>query len=172
MSIYGLSGNKYQQQSFSRYFPNDSDSEVVSNAAFGLGELRARESLPELLKLLRHPIDNVRTASASAIAKIATPQDKLLLQPLLDSLADNSTSVKISITNALGGLRNPAAVSPLILLLRNKSSGLRISAAEALGKIGNSASLEALIIRKNEGIKGLELQVIERIINRLEKNNS
>lgn len=153
-------------------FLKDSDSEVVSNAVFGLGELRSRESLSELVKLLKHPVEKIRTASASAISNIINPQDKLLLQPLLDSLADDSTSVRISAVNALGCLRNSAAVSPLILLLKNKSYGLRISAAEALGKIADNASLEALKIRKNQGIKGLELEVIERIINRLEKSNS
>lgn len=153
-------------------FLNDSDLEVISSAAFGLGELRSRESLPELISFLKHPIENLRITSTSTIEKIISPQDKLLLQPLLDILNDKSISVRISAINALGNLRSLIAYSALLNLLRNRKSGIRISAATALGKIGNSVSLEALKERRKERIKGLELQVIERIIKTLERDNN
>ncbi len=86
-------------------------------------------------------------------------------------LADKSVSVRISVVNALGCLRNKQAVPSLIQLLRNRKSGMRIQAAQALGKIGDSASLEALRMRQNERITGLELQVIDNTINYLETNN-
>jgi hypothetical protein len=152
-------------------FLDDTDPEIVANAAFGLGDLKARERLPELLKLLKHPAEVVRNLSAHAIGNIISPNDKLLLQPLLDLLTDEATLVRIAAVVALGQLRSQKAVLSLINLLQDRNSGIRSEAIHALGKIGDSRALEAL---RNQQSKVLsdEGRWIERNINLIERANS
>lgn len=123
---------------------NDPDPEVLSSAAFGLGQLRSRESLPDLVKLLKHPAERVRNLSVCAIAEMISPDDVLLLQPLLELLKDSSSLVRLGAVEALGNLRNPEAVEPVIACLRTRSSGLILKAVKALQKIGGAKALDAL----------------------------
>jgi HEAT repeat protein len=153
-------------------FLKDSDPEVIAHAAFGLGELKARETLPELMKLLKHPVEMVRNLSACAIADIASQKDKVLLQPLIELLTDEKTLVRIAAIEALGQLRNPKAVSPLIDLLQDSNTGVRYRVIQALAKTGDNGALEALRRWKSEASSDQEIQMIDQAISRMEKVNS
>ncbi|MFZ4558171.1 MAG: HEAT repeat domain-containing protein [Pseudanabaena sp.] len=118
------------------------DPKTVAFAASGLGMLKARESLPELLKLVKHPDESVRVVSTSAIGEIICPEDIFLLQPLIDLLSDKSHYVQIQAIEALGKLRKLEAVDPLVEYLIKRPNDLYL--IEALAKIGGSKAIEAL----------------------------
>ncbi|NEQ47336.1 MAG: hypothetical protein F6K00_28880 [Leptolyngbya sp. SIOISBB] len=147
----------------------NSNPDIISAAAFGLGELKSRESLPELLKLLEHPEEKVRNLCTSAIADIICPTDSLLLQPILNKLVDESTLVRIHAIEALGRIRSSKATPILIQTLKQSKSNIRIHVIEAMGKIGDSECLDAVKALREEGLEGLELQVAERVISYIEK---
>lgn len=135
-------------------FLSDNNPDIIGNAAFGLGKLRAREKLPELLKLLNHPAQIVRNLAACAIRDIASPEDELLIQPLLTLLADEADIVQLSAAEALGRLRNPKAVSKLINLfissLADEKSRVRYHAISALRRIGDFGVVEILKQQKSK----------------------
>jgi HEAT repeats len=152
-------------------FLSDENPVIIAKAAYGLGELKAREHLPELVKLTRHNADAVRNLATHAIKEIISPDDQLILEPLLQLLSDDSALVRIAATQALGQLRSPIAVEPVIALLGDKSSGVRIHAIETLGKIGDVRAIEVLQ-QGSRRVLPMEAQTIERAIRSIEKANS
>jgi HEAT repeats len=132
-------------------FLSDDNPEIVAKAAFGLGELRAREKLPELIKLTTRHSGVVRNLATHAIAEIISPEDKLLVQPLLKLLADKEKLVRMSAIEALGQLRSSTAVQPLIDVIQDQQSGLRWPALEALGKIGDASAVKFIQKERNQG---------------------
>jgi len=158
-------------------FLSDANPEIIAKAAYELGALRAREKLPELIKLTTYPAEVVRNLATHAIAEIATPNDILLLRPLLELLADEAALVRIAAAEALGQLRNRMAVQPLIDLLQDRNTrqdrraGLRYHVIQALGKIGDARAVEVLQQYKS-GVLPDEIQIIDQAINSIEKMNS
>jgi hypothetical protein len=135
-------------------FLSDQNPEIIGEAAFGLGQLRAREKLSELLKLLNHPAQVVRNLAACAIREIASPEDELLIQPLLTLLADEVDIVGLSAAEALGKVRNKKAVSALINLfissLSDEKSRARYHIISALRRIGDFGVVEKLEQQKSK----------------------
>jgi hypothetical protein len=154
---------------------NDSNPEIVSKAAYGLGELRAREKLPELLKLLDHPDRSVRSLATCAIGNIASSEDEILIQPLLQLLIREdcikTNIVQINTAEALSKLTNPNAIAKLIdfliISLLNKESKVNCHVMSALSRMGDIGVVEKLEQRKikaspdlikliNEAIRDIE----------------
>jgi hypothetical protein len=151
-------------------FLSDDNPAIIAKAAFGLGELRAREQLPELVNLTKHPAEAVRNLATCAIKEIVSPDDQLLLEPLLQLLSDDAALVRIAAAQALGQLRNPIAVEPLIALLGDKSSGVRIHVIATLGKIGDVRAID-ILQQGRRRVLPMEAQTIERAIHLIEKAN-
>ncbi|WGV27893.1 HEAT repeat domain-containing protein [Halotia branconii] len=155
-------------------FLNDNNPQIVSKAAFGLGELRAREKVPELIKLLNHPAQVVRNLAACAIREIASPEDELLIQPLLTLLADEAHIVQISAAEALGRLKNPKAVATLINFfinsLSDNKSGVKYQIISALKQIGDFEVVEKLKQQKSK-VPPHQVQLIDEAISLIEKAN-
>jgi HEAT repeat protein len=144
-------------------FLGDNNPEIVAHAAFGLGTLKAREHLPELLNLLHHPAEVVRNLSAHAIGAIVSPNDELVLQPLLGLLNDEADLVRIAAIAALGQLRKSQAVLPLVHLLEDRNSGIRYQVIQTLGKIGDVRALEALQNRRRKALPDeVEVRLVDR----------
>lgn len=152
-------------------FLNEANPEIVAKAAFGLGELRARERLPELLNLTNHQAEVVRNLATHAIAAIVSPEDKLLLRPLLKLLSDEAVLVRIAAVEALGQLRNSVAVRPLINMLQDRSSGIRYHVIQSLGKIGDTRAVEALQRQKGRVLPD-EARLIDHAISLIEQVNT
>jgi HEAT repeats/SMI1 / KNR4 family (SUKH-1) len=156
-------------------FLSDENPKIIAVAAFGLGELKAREKLPELIQLTKHSAEVVRNLATHAIASIASPGDQLLLEPILDRLSDEAVLVRIAAIEALGQLRNSIAVEPLIALLENENSGVKFSSIQALGKIGDTSAIEALQQRRSRILPQeaeMEANTLDEAIHLIEKANS
>ncbi|OUL20057.1 HEAT repeat domain-containing protein [Nostoc sp. 106C] len=155
-------------------FLSDNNPDIIAEAAYGLGELRAREKLPELLKLLNHPAQVVRNLAACAIREIASPEDELLIQPLLALLADEAHIVQISAAKALGQLRNPKTVATLINFLINslsdKKSKVKYHVISVLRQIGDDEVVERLKQQKSK-VPPNQVRLIDEAISLIEKPN-
>ncbi len=157
-------------------FLNDSNSEIVSKAAYGLGELRAREKLPELLKLLDHPDQSVRSLATCAIKNIASSEDEILIQPLLQSLIRENpveaNIVQINTAEALSKLKNPNSITKLIdfliVSLPDKESKVNHHVVSALRRMGDIRVVEQLEQRKIKASPDL-IKLIDEVIREIEK---
>lgn len=126
-------------------FLNDENPEVIASAAFALGQLKARESLPELVRLLKHPSEIVRNLSAVGIEEIATSHDEILLEPLLNLLKDKELLVRMSAVQALGQIKSKKALLPLTQLLQDeKSIAVQYQIIQTLGKTVDISSIKVL----------------------------
>lgn len=151
-------------------FLGDSDPEIVAHAAFGLGTLKARERLPELLYLLHHSAEVVRNLAAHAIGVIISPDDQLVLQPLMNLLTDAAPSIRIAAIAALGQLRTAQAVLPLVHLLEDSNSNIRYHVIHALEKIGDIRALEPLQNRRSKALPD-EVRLIDRAVQLIKTKN-
>ena len=149
-------------------FLNDENPEMIASAAYGLGQLQSRERLPELVKLTMHPAVVVRNQATCAIADMVSPNDGLLLEPLLKLLSDSETLVRIAAVRAIGQLQNVKATQSLFGLLQDQNSGVRYQTIQALGKIGDAGALEILKQRKNVA-SPQEVRIIDDAIHLIEK---
>jgi hypothetical protein len=152
-------------------FLNDKNPEIIAKAASGLGTLRARERLPELIKLTKSSAEVVRNLATHAIENMVSPDDKLLVRPIIELLSDNAVLVRIAAVEALGQLRNTIAVQPLISLIQDKNSGIRYHTIQSLGKIGDASAIEVLRQRRSSALPQ-EVRIIDQALHLIEKANS
>lgn len=94
----------------------------------------ARQTLPDLLPLLRDPAPNVRAMTCAALGKLADPRS---IEPLLDAVTDTEGQVQESAADALGsiGRPTPPVVAALTALLASRDDVVRTSAVLALGRL-------------------------------------
>ncbi len=115
----------------------DNDAEVVRHAAFALGEMDAREALPELLMLLgRQP-----RVAADALAGILTPDDTHVVAMLSPLLEHADLQIRIAALNALRALRSPEAVPAVISRLDDPEAGLLWYAIKTLAHTRDKRAL-------------------------------
>ncbi len=119
-------------------------------AARKLGEARARQAVPALLRTLGDEDPVVRTAAAEALTRIPHPAAADPLAATLESAATPRTG---KTETGLGEFRALAeaiaaqgkdAVQPAIRLLTSQHKDARLWAAWALGRIGSSDAVPAL----------------------------
>ena len=121
---------------------------VVRNAVDLLGEMRASEAEGELVRLLEHKDDRVRTAAASALAKFssgrATPVSN-------EGVTGGSAQRWFASTYATNG----KSVNSLIRALdREDDSRVQMAMLAALGQMGTPQAIEKLveIARSDKGL--------------------
>ncbi|QPC82485.1 HEAT repeat domain-containing protein [Phototrophicus methaneseepsis] len=134
---------------------DDEDSTVRANAAAGLGENKATESIAALIERLRQDEhDIVRERAAAALAQIG---DERAIEPLIDALDDPATWTRNRVIYVLGASGDQRAVDPLIELLDHADLTTQGNAAWALGAIGDVRALNPLIgllKSKNATVRG------------------
>ena len=97
----------------------------------------ATDSLPELIRHLRHRLVSTRLAAVKALGKLGW-QTGESVAALSSSLNDEDELVRESAAQAIGQL-GPNAVSAMIRMLNNKDKYVRRHAVWALGKLGPKA---------------------------------
>lgn len=111
-------------------------------AANRLGGMRARTSVPVLIKLLLDKDASVREAAAFALGQMTDP---LAVRPLLGALSDKDDEVRASAAFALGMIGDRKAIPALSNALGESSVALRSSALIALGLMHDEEAFDEFI---------------------------
>jgi HEAT repeat protein len=112
-------------------------------AANVLGEVRAQDVLPALVRGLADPDDEVRAKSATALGRLG---DRRAVGPLLDHLlSDPAPFVRTRIACTLGQFRDPEVVNRLVQALGDSAWWVRMRSVEALEQIGAPAEGPLLV---------------------------
>jgi hypothetical protein len=152
------------------------DSHSSWAAAETLGDI-GTAAIPALTKCLRHPLADVRSYAALALAKIGeeaaipalvqtlTDEDELVhrraaealgtiglpaLPALLDALRHEDAHVRWIVAYSLGTVGDVRAIPALAQTLKDREKDVRAMAAEALSTIGDSAAVPLLITALND----------------------
>lgn len=105
-----------------------------------LGELGAKEALPEICRRLDDDLDWTRAAAAHAVGLLGGEAERIL--PLLD---DPSAWVRSAAAEAIGKLGARGAVPQLLFLLGDGDSSTVDAAAVALGRLGAREAVPQLV---------------------------
>jgi HEAT repeat protein len=121
---------------------------VVRNAAELLGDLRVEEAEAELLRLLDHSDDRVRSAAAGALVKLGSSAGARGLRAVLRDI--HSSALRHSAVSAAVGdaatADAPGTADALIrALAREQDPQAQLAIITALGQIGTPSAVEKLI---------------------------
>ncbi len=97
--------------------------------------------IPLINRALTHDASNVRARGIDALMKVTDPQKS---EKLVWMLEDPDWFVKVKASEALGTMKEKAALPALIGLLKNTNCYVRSAAADALGEIGSGKAIPAL----------------------------
>jgi HEAT repeat protein len=112
----------------------DPSPRVREEAAEVLGDLRDKESFPEMMELLADSEANVRRRAVQALMGIETPE---AVPALVDRLtSDQDERVRETAADALGRLKSPQAAQSLLNALKDQSEDVRAQAIASLGEVG------------------------------------
>ncbi|HEY9427042.1 MAG TPA: HEAT repeat domain-containing protein [Gemmatimonadaceae bacterium] len=120
---------------------------VVRNAVDLLGEMRASEAEGDLVRLLEHKDDRVRTAAAGALAKLGSSRTT---PASTDGVGGSSAR-----TSVINMTTNGKSVNSLIRALdREDDSRVQMAMLAALGQLGTPQAIEKLveIARTDKGL--------------------
>ena len=151
----------------------DSERNIRRTAIRGLGILRARQAVPDLLQVIREDRDNaLRFDGVRAIRKI---DDRTVADQLVALLNINTDSVRNELMTTLGSMRYQGAVPELMKIVDQSkpTDPARVVALAALADIGDPTSIpmfERLKTDKSEGIRLYANEGIARTANAEQKS--
>jgi HEAT repeat protein len=124
---------------------------VVRNAVELLGEMRVAEADAELEKLLEHRDDRVRTAAASALAKLGPG---VAAKGLRGALRDAPEEVRERAAEAMAMQRSGSVDSIVRALDKEDDNRVQMTMVAALGQLGTPHAVEKLmdIARTDKGL--------------------
>ncbi len=115
---------------------------VVRNAVELLGEMRATEAEPELTRLLEHRDDRVRTAAASALAKLGA---SAAAKGMRGALKDAPAEVRERAVEAIA-MQSQGSVDSLIRAFeKEEDNRVQMAMVAALGQLGSNPAVEKLV---------------------------
>jgi HEAT repeat protein len=126
---------------------------VVRNAIELLGEMRVAEADVELEKMLEHRDDRVRTAAASALAKLGPG---VAAKGLRGALRDAPEEVRERAAEAMALQRSGSVDSLVRALDKEDDNRVQMAMVTALGQLGTPHAVEKLmdIARTEKGLLG------------------
>lgn len=95
-----------------------------------LGDLKAKEAVPVLIKVLEHKMHTVRAASSRALGVIGDPA---AVKPLLGRLGDKEGGVRELATYALMNFNDSTIPPKVAVLLKDNEEYVRLAAIKLLG---------------------------------------
>ena len=124
---------------------------VVRNAVELLGEMRVAEADMELGKLLEHRDDRVRTAAATALAKLGPG---VAAKGLRGALRDAPEQVRERAAETMALQRGGSVDSLMRALDREEDDRVQMAMVNALGQLGSPLAVEKLtdIARSDKGL--------------------
>lgn len=134
----------------------------------GLGILRSTAAIPLIISLCKGPDVDLGHTTVHAICAWSLGRiGDAALPHVMELLREQHTDARRCAVDALGELRNPAAIPALCVALESDEHPVRLWAALSLAKIGDAAipSLHAIIERSNDIVRLLALDAIIKISN-------
>jgi HEAT repeat protein len=113
---------------------------VLADLAQILGRRRTSAGLPALVKLTRHPDDNVAVAAIEALGRIG---GRAAVDSLVDAVESGNFFRAFPAIDVLGRSGDPRAVTPLTALLEKPQYAAE--ATRALGRTGDVAAVMPLV---------------------------
>lgn len=139
----GYSGNAANARGLVPFL-DDSDPEVASTAAFFIGNLKAREYIPNLRRLLAHSDDQVVNLAAAGLREMIDQRDLGLAGDLEKLLSHKFLLARIGGIEGLGKLGSSRSTALLVDRLEHDEPAARYYAAISLGEIKDRSALPAL----------------------------
>lgn len=131
-------------------------------SADALGDARAVEAIPNLIKCLSDHDSDVRESAADALSQIGPEAVPALLQ----STEHRSQDVRIASVRALGQIGDPASLGTLIALLKDESAWVRTAVVQALGAMNSPDAVQSIIALLKEddsSVRGAARHALQRI---------
>jgi len=119
----------------------DESRHTREEAARSLGKLSDARAIEPLIKAL----GDKEWLVSHDVAKALVTFGVLIVEPLIQELANENQQVREQAAFALGELDDPRAVEPLITLLTDEHYRTRRAAARSLGELGDIKAVEPLI---------------------------
>jgi HEAT repeat protein len=138
--------------------------EVMDQIIALFPEVMGRENLKEVIKMLRDKDLNAQAAAASALVKLATPEDK---EDLIKMLDDEDWYVRKTSLKALCKMIEPQDEEKIVERLHDENQEVRKTAAEVFEKMANPQDKEKIIEMlhdKDEYIRDMAARVFARIV--------
>lgn len=124
-----------------------------------IGDLRCREAVPSLIRLLQGRIRDVRRESIKALGKMGDTDD--VKELLIDAVEDPDSHVRRAAVAALGRIGEMTAFEPIMKLLQvERYDDVIEEAVRALLNI-NSSLLLSQINELDEDVRGIVSRIIE-----------
>ena len=120
------------------------DPDIVGGACSQLGQLKARDYVPQLLALLEHRDGRVVNMAGAGLRDMLDARD-VKLAPKFDALLHQKFLLaRISAVEVLGNIRSTESVPKLLERLKVEDPAVRYYIVDSLGKIGTKQALPAL----------------------------
>lgn len=120
---------------------SDEQEPIARRAALALGNMRAQQAVPALLRAACDTRISVQENAATSLNKLGADA----LEPFIASLRDDNSSVRRGAAEALERIGDVRVVETLIAALGDDDSNVRQSAVKALERIGDTRAVEPLI---------------------------
>jgi len=120
-----------------------------------------KRNIKGLTKALRYKDLDVKSAAAEALARIGAPA----VEPLIETMNEKDSSVRVLAVMTLGRLRDARALEPLIQALKDEDREVRSQAVGALVRMGKPA-VEQLIQTlkdKDPNVRGDAVLILREI---------
>ena len=112
---------------------HDTHPDIRRTSVESLGKIGDRSAAPAVLALLTDPVSAVRAAAAQALGRLASKEDKAVIDGLARALRDPEDSVRQAAALAIGDIDpSPRQLSTVAELLRASDVTLRRAAVRAL----------------------------------------
>jgi hypothetical protein len=121
---------------------SDENTDIRTEAADKLGELRSSAAVPPLIEALSDPAEKVRHSAIRALGKIGAPEAR---EPILSLAVDADRLTQRLAARTLVELKEERAVDLLLVQLLDSVVWTRIGAAEDLGTLRSERGVPLLL---------------------------
>ncbi len=146
----------------------DSDSEIVKNAAVALALYGNEEAKDDLIVMLQDEADVRRREAVFALGEIRTDDIISHLYPLLDQNIESNEVIREEVVKVIGRIGNSQSIPYLLGVLRlDVDEGVRVHSAIALGNLGDATIVGKLEELYRNEQSAIVLPHIKASLNRL-----
>ena len=144
------------------YALQDTDTAVVSKAAFGLGQIGDARAIPALVAIVGHENRDVQTMLITVLERFGM----VSVQPLMAIMTNERWQVREQAADILGQIGDQQALPVLIEALKDEMWQVRFAAVTALGHMGGAqakAALQNMSADPEQRVQTLVSQVLRHI---------